>query len=77
MVAKEIEKFQVSIQTVCQNAFWLGRVVDYIQEDMDAMRNELQAWRQENREHAQALQREQRSVGAPQNSGALPISKTT
>ncbi|NXU46435.1 MIPT3 protein, partial [Drymodes brunneopygia] len=59
LVAKEIEKFQVSIQTVCQNAFWLGRIVDYIQEDMDAMRNELQAWRQENREHAEALQREQ------------------
>ncbi|XP_014745388.1 PREDICTED: TRAF3-interacting protein 1 [Sturnus vulgaris] len=59
LVAKEIEKFQVSIQTVCQNAFRLGRIVDYIQEDMDAMRNELQTWRQENREHAEALQREQ------------------
>lgn len=60
MVAKEIEKFQVSIQTVCQNAFRLGRIVDYIQEDMDAMRNELHTWRQENREHTEALQREQR-----------------
>ncbi|TRZ13239.1 hypothetical protein HGM15179_013872 [Zosterops borbonicus] len=60
LVAKEIEKFQVSIQTVCQNAFRLGRIVDYIQEDMDAMRNELHTWRQENREHAEALQREQR-----------------
>ncbi|NXA83043.1 MIPT3 protein, partial [Thryothorus ludovicianus] len=59
LVAKEIEKFQVSIQTVCQNAFKLGRIVDYIQEDMDAMRNELHTWRQENREHAEALQREQ------------------
>ncbi|XP_058695642.1 TRAF3-interacting protein 1 isoform X2 [Poecile atricapillus] len=59
LVAKEIEKFQVSIQTVCQNAFRLGRIVDYIQEDMDAMRNELHKWRQENREHAEALQREQ------------------
>ncbi|XP_056352013.1 TRAF3-interacting protein 1 isoform X3 [Oenanthe melanoleuca] len=59
LVAKEIEKFQVSIQTVCQNAFRLGRIVDYIQEDMDAMRNELHTWRQENRQHAEALQREQ------------------
>ncbi|XP_031970727.1 TRAF3-interacting protein 1 isoform X3 [Corvus moneduloides] len=59
LVAKEIERFQVSIQTVCQNAFRLGRIVDYVQEDMDAMRNELHAWRQENREHAEALQREQ------------------
>ncbi|XP_039926229.1 TRAF3-interacting protein 1 [Hirundo rustica] len=59
LVAREIEKFQVSIQTVCQNAFRLGRIVDYIQEDMDAMRNELHTWRQENKEHAEALQREQ------------------
>lgn len=60
MVAKEIKKFQVSIQTMCQNAFRLGRIVDYVQEDTDATRNELHAWRQENREHAEALQREQR-----------------
>ncbi|XP_064289490.1 TRAF3-interacting protein 1 isoform X2 [Passer domesticus] len=59
LVAKEIEKFQGSIQTVCQHVFRLGRMVDYIQEDMDAMRNELLMWRQENREHAEALRREQ------------------
>ncbi|XP_053838638.1 TRAF3-interacting protein 1 isoform X2 [Vidua macroura] len=59
LVAKEIEKFQGSIQTVCQHVFRLGRTVDYIQEDMDAMRNELLMWRQENREHAEALRREQ------------------
>ncbi|XP_041321715.1 TRAF3-interacting protein 1 isoform X2 [Pyrgilauda ruficollis] len=61
LVAKEIEKFQGSIQTVCQHVFRLGRMVDYIQEDMDAMRNELLMWRQENREHAEALRREQRT----------------
>ncbi|XP_053804272.1 TRAF3-interacting protein 1 isoform X2 [Vidua chalybeata] len=59
LVAKEIKKFQGSIQTVCQHVFRLGRTVDYIQEDMDAMRNELLMWRQENREHAEALRREQ------------------
>ncbi|XP_042640190.1 TRAF3-interacting protein 1 isoform X2 [Tyto alba] len=59
LVAKEIEKFQVSIQTLCQSALTLGRIMDYIQEDMDAMKNELQMWRHENREHAAALQREQ------------------
>ncbi|XP_059724111.1 TRAF3-interacting protein 1 isoform X3 [Haemorhous mexicanus] len=59
LVAKEIEKFQGSIQTVCQHVLRLGRMVDYIQEDMDAMRNELLLWRQENREHAEALRREQ------------------
>ncbi|NXF84161.1 MIPT3 protein, partial [Sclerurus mexicanus] len=59
LVAKEIEKSQVSIQTLCQNALALGRIVDYIQEDMDAMKNELDMWRQEKRQHEEALRREQ------------------
>ncbi|XP_021254600.1 TRAF3-interacting protein 1 isoform X5 [Numida meleagris] len=59
LVAKEIEKFQDSIQTLCRSAFTLGRIMDYVQEDMDAMKNELQMWRHENRQHAEALQKEQ------------------
>ncbi|KAM6268437.1 TRAF3-interacting protein 1 isoform 2-T2 [Porphyrio hochstetteri] len=59
MVAKEIEKFQVSIQTLCRSALTLGRIMDYIQEDVDAMKNELQMWRHENRQHAESLQKEQ------------------
>ncbi|XP_030908029.2 TRAF3-interacting protein 1 isoform X2 [Melopsittacus undulatus] len=59
LVAKEIEKFQVSIQNLCKSALTLGRIMDYIQEDMDAMKNELQMWRQENRQHAETLQKEQ------------------
>nr|XP_009943050.1 PREDICTED: TRAF3-interacting protein 1 [Opisthocomus hoazin] len=59
LVAKEIEKFQVSIQTLCRSALTLGRIMDYVQEDMDAMKNELQTWRHENRQHAEALQKEQ------------------
>ncbi|XP_035426099.1 TRAF3-interacting protein 1 isoform X3 [Cygnus atratus] len=62
LVAKEIEKFQVSIQTLCRSALTLGRIMDYIQEDMDAMKNELQMWRHENRQHAEALQKEQRTT---------------
>ncbi|NXL91242.1 MIPT3 protein, partial [Alectura lathami] len=59
LVAKEIEKFQGSIQTLCRSAFTLGRIMDYVQEDVDAMKNELQMWRHENRQHAEALQKEQ------------------
>ncbi|NXG52746.1 MIPT3 protein, partial [Psilopogon haemacephalus] len=59
LVAKEIKKSQVSIQTLCQSALTLSRIMDYIQEDVDAMKNELQMWRQENRQHAEALQKEQ------------------
>uniref|UniRef100_A0A8D0HI98 TRAF3-interacting protein 1 n=1 Tax=Sphenodon punctatus TaxID=8508 RepID=A0A8D0HI98_SPHPU len=60
LVSKEIEKFQASIQTLCRSALPLGKIMDYIQEDMDAMKNELQMWQHENKQHAGALQKEQR-----------------
>ncbi|KAM4626198.1 TRAF3-interacting protein 1 [Discoglossus pictus] len=59
MVTKEIEKLRVSIQTLCRSALPLGKIMDYIQEDMDTMQNELQSWRRENRQHAEVLLREQ------------------
>ncbi|XP_036624673.1 TRAF3-interacting protein 1 isoform X2 [Trichosurus vulpecula] len=59
IVSKEIEKLRTSIQTLCRSALPLGKIMDYIQEDMDAMQNELQLWHAENRQHAEALQKEQ------------------
>lgn len=59
LVTKEIEKLRGSIQIVCRSALPLGKMMDYIQEDMDTMKNELQTWRTENREHAEVLLREQ------------------
>ncbi|XP_075036533.1 TRAF3-interacting protein 1 isoform X2 [Mixophyes fleayi] len=59
MVMKEIEKLRSSIQIVCRSALPLGKIMDYIQEDMDTMQNELQTWRRENREHADVLLKEQ------------------
>lgn len=64
IVSKEIEKLRVSIQTLCKSALPLGKIMDYIQEDVDAMQNELQLWHSENKQHAEALQEEQRSAGA-------------
>ncbi|XP_075685704.1 TRAF3-interacting protein 1 [Rhinoderma darwinii] len=58
-VTKEIEKLRGSIQILCRSALPLGKMMDYIQEDMDTMKNELQMWRTENREHAEVLLREQ------------------
>ncbi|XP_008584264.1 PREDICTED: TRAF3-interacting protein 1 [Galeopterus variegatus] len=58
VVSKEIEKLRVSIQTLCKSALPLGKIMDYIQEDVDAMQNELQLWHSENKEHAEALQKE-------------------
>ncbi|XP_062954756.1 TRAF3-interacting protein 1 isoform X2 [Cynocephalus volans] len=58
VVSKEIEKLRVSIQTLCKSALPLGKIMDYIQEDVDAMQNELQLWHSENKEHAEALRKE-------------------
>ncbi|XP_027996550.2 TRAF3-interacting protein 1 isoform X4 [Eptesicus fuscus] len=59
IVSKEIEKLRLSIQTLCKSALPLGKIMDYLQEDADAMQNELQLWHHENQEHAEALQKEQ------------------
>ncbi|XP_053775275.1 TRAF3-interacting protein 1 isoform X2 [Desmodus rotundus] len=59
LVSKEIEKLRMSIQTLCKSALPLGKIMDYLQEDVDAMQNELQLWRRESQQHAQALRREQ------------------
>uniref|UniRef100_A0A3Q3KEW3 TRAF3-interacting protein 1 n=1 Tax=Monopterus albus TaxID=43700 RepID=A0A3Q3KEW3_MONAL len=60
MVTRETERLRSSIQAVCRSTLPLGKIMDYIQEDMDAMQAELHTWRRENKEHAQALLQEQR-----------------
>ncbi|XP_036714611.1 TRAF3-interacting protein 1 isoform X5 [Balaenoptera musculus] len=58
IVSKEIEKLRGSIQSLCRSALPLGKIMDYLQEDVDAMQKELQLWRSESRQHAEALQAE-------------------
>nr|XP_060639685.1 TRAF3-interacting protein 1-like isoform X3 [Anolis sagrei ordinatus] len=60
IVAKEIDKFRGSIQALCRSALPLGKIMDYIQEDVDAMKTELQIWQNENKQLEEALQKEQR-----------------
>ncbi|KAM4731202.1 TRAF3-interacting protein 1 isoform 2-T2 [Anableps anableps] len=62
LVTREIERLRSSIQMVCRSSLPLGKIMDYIQEDVDAMQAELQSWRRENKEHAQALLQEQRET---------------
>ncbi|XP_045150396.1 TRAF3-interacting protein 1 [Echinops telfairi] len=62
IACKEMEKLRTSIQTLCRSALPLGKIMDYLQEDVDAMQNELQLWHSESRQHAEALQQEQRSA---------------
>ncbi|XP_062907848.1 TRAF3-interacting protein 1 [Mobula hypostoma] len=59
LVTKEIQKLRTSIQTLCRSALPLGKIMDYIQEDMDSMQNELSMWRKENKKHAETLLKEQ------------------
>ncbi|XP_028291666.1 TRAF3-interacting protein 1 isoform X3 [Gouania willdenowi] len=60
LVSREIERLRSSIQMVSRSSQPLGKIMDYIQEDVDAMQAERNAWRRENKEHAQALLQEQR-----------------
>ncbi|XP_077435830.1 TRAF3-interacting protein 1 isoform X2 [Vanacampus margaritifer] len=62
LVTREVERLRTSIQSVCQSALPLGKIMDYVQEDIDAMQAELQSWRRENKEHAQALLQEQKAT---------------
>ncbi|XP_064595185.1 TRAF3-interacting protein 1-like isoform X6 [Liolophura sinensis] len=59
MVQKEIDKLRGSIQTVTRSANPLGKIMDYVQEDLDAMQKELDMWKKENKEQSLALKREQ------------------
>ncbi|KAL3837111.1 hypothetical protein ACJMK2_022492 [Sinanodonta woodiana] len=57
-IQKEIDKLRGSIQTLTRSANPLGKIMDYVQEDLDSMQKELEKWKTENKEHAQALKRE-------------------
>ncbi|XP_052265072.1 TRAF3-interacting protein 1-like isoform X5 [Dreissena polymorpha] len=57
-VQKEIDKLRSSIQTLTRSANPLGKIMDYVQEDLDSMQKELEKWKQENKEHSLALKRE-------------------
>lgn len=59
VVSKEIERLRASVQTLCKSALPLGKIMDYVQEDADAMQRELRLWHAERRRHAEALQKEQ------------------
>lgn len=55
---KEVDSLRETIQTLCRSANPLGKIVDYVQEDVDSMRKELLQWQNEQEEHANALAEE-------------------
>ena len=56
---QEIVHMQQSIQSICQNAAPLAKIVDYVHEDLDAMRNELSKWTKENEKYSKSLEKEE------------------
>ncbi|XP_071826455.1 TRAF3-interacting protein 1-like isoform X2 [Apostichopus japonicus] len=59
LVQREVEKLRGSIQTLTRSANPLGKIMDYLQEDVDSMQKELEMWKKENRDHELAIKREQ------------------
>eukprot|EP00095_Tigriopus_kingsejongensis_P010711 maker-scaffold179_size282488-snap-gene-1.23 protein:Tk10711 transcript:maker-scaffold179_size282488-snap-gene-1.23-mRNA-1 annotation:"low quality protein: traf3-interacting protein 1-like" len=56
---REVDKLRASIQTLTRSANPLGKLMDFLQEDVDAMQRELETWRNENRQLKQDLRHEQ------------------
>jgi TRAF3-interacting protein 1 len=49
-VQREVARLRDSIQTLTRSANPLGKLMDFLQEDVDSMQRELDTWRKENKE---------------------------
>jgi len=57
---RDVDRLRSSIQALTRNVNPLGKILDFLQEDVDAMQKELNVWRHESQENSNALQREQK-----------------
>ncbi|KAF0297122.1 TRAF3-interacting protein 1 [Amphibalanus amphitrite] len=57
-VRKEVARLRESIQKVTKSANPLGKMMDFLQEDVDSMQRELDKWRLENKEMTQQIRSE-------------------
>lgn len=53
-----MDKLRGSIQTLTRSANPLGKIMDYVQEDLHSMQKERDMWRTENRKLADDIKRE-------------------
>lgn len=58
IVSKEIKKIECSFRP-CKSVLPQRKIMDWIHENVDAMQNEFQLWHRENKQHIEALQKEQ------------------
>lgn len=59
LVQKEMDALRNSIQTLTRSANPLGKMMDYVQEDLDSMQKEMVTWKDENEENIRELKMEQ------------------
>ena len=59
---RDVDRLRSSIQALTRNVNPLGKILDFLQEDVDAMQKELMIWRHESHENGVALQREEKYV---------------
>ena len=72
-IQKEIEKLQSSIQTTTRNVHPLGRLLDLVQENLDAMQKEKEVWVEEHRQNIIELQQRQRLLLLTHLENMLPF----
>ena len=58
----QIDQLRTAIQSLCRATNPLGRVVDYIQEDVDSMQKDMQTWKQEKESLTAKLNDEEKFV---------------
>ncbi|XP_066956429.1 TRAF3-interacting protein 1 isoform X6 [Macrobrachium rosenbergii] len=59
IIEKDVQKLSGSIQSITRSVNPLAKMLDYLQEDLDSMQKELEMWKDENKQLAQTLKREQ------------------
>jgi len=57
---RDVDRLRSSIQSLTRSVNPLGKILDFLQEDVEAMQKELLVWRNESHENSIALHREQR-----------------
>jgi TRAF3-interacting protein 1 len=57
-----IEVVRENIQKICQSVNPLGKCIDFVEEDLELMRLELDKWKQEQKLQRQKLEKEQKST---------------
>lgn len=59
-MVKEVEKLRTAIQALTRAANPLGKLIDFLQEDIEAMQSELEMWTNTNQQLVKELQTEER-----------------